>query len=159
VDFIGTGEVGARRVDPRDVACLPLDRGVAGGLDWFGECDPWEGREDQSERRDFFIFRAGCALLLFFSRLKRIGVVICLLISRTSPFSYDDCCLYPSFFAVYILLGLPEMIFSLWILNFLMHQAWYMCLGFFKSSVVFDVFLRDFLHFFYNFETRVNERL
>jgi hypothetical protein len=38
-------------------------------------------------------------------------------------------------------------------MNFLLHPAWYMCLGFFKFSVFFDIFLRDFHHLFYNFET------
>jgi hypothetical protein len=114
---------GREGVNPRDVAWMPLDPGGMGGRDWFAGSDPWEGREDQSERVDFSIFCARCALLLFFSRLKRIsafwgvgseipnlapgkrnGFVICLLISHTSPFSYDDCCLYPSsFFVVYIL--------------------------------------------------------
>jgi hypothetical protein len=67
--------VGARGGDPRDVACLPLDRGVAGGLEWFGGQRSVAGSGGPMRAQRFFIFRAGCALLLFFSRLKRISGV------------------------------------------------------------------------------------
>jgi hypothetical protein len=102
------------------VAWLPLDPGVAGGGDWFRGSDPWEAREDQLERRDFSLWLRASSFLFavekdfgrgkrnskFGTRGERKGVVICLLISRTSPFSYDDCCLYPSsFFVVYILVS------------------------------------------------------
>jgi hypothetical protein len=61
-EFIGTAEVSARGVDPRDATRLPLDPGGADGGDWFWGSDSWDGlMANQSAA----ILCSGCALLLF----------------------------------------------------------------------------------------------